>query len=165
MEAEEAVQGAVIDAFPNVSAISVRDALRNATRIIEAVALAVQGTASVTLLAGVLVLAGAVVTGQQRRVHDAVILKVLGATRSRIVVSYLAEHAVLGLLTALVAAALGSVIGRFVVIELMRGESYVLSLQTILVATLASLACTVGLGLLGLWRVLGVKAAPMLRNE
>ncbi len=165
VEAEEAVQGAVIDAFPNVSAISVRDALRNATRIIEAVALAVQGTASVTLLAGVLVLAGAVFTGQQRRVHDAVILKVLGATRSRIVVSYLVEHAVLGLLTALVAAVLGSVIGRFVVTELMRAESYVLSMQTILVATLASLACTVGLGLLGLWRVLGVRAAPMLRNE
>jgi len=41
----------------------------------------------------------------------------------------------------------------------------VLSMQTILVATLASLACTVGLGLLGLWRVLGVRAAPMLRNE
>ena len=165
VEAEEAVQAAVLDAFPNVSAISVRDALENATRIIQAVALAVQSTAFVTLLAGVLVLAGAVATGQQRRIRDAVILKVLGATRRRIIVSYLAEYALLGLLTALVAAVVGSVIGRFVVLELMRAQTYVLSPSTILVATSASLVCTIGLGLIGLWRVLGVKAAPLLRNE
>ena len=163
-EAEEAVQRAVTDAFPNVSAIRVKDALDNASRILEAVAMAVRTTASVTLLAGIFVLAGAVATGQHRRIHDAVILKVLGATRRRVVLSYLAEYTILGILTAVVAGLVGMVIGRFIVTELMRSE-FVISPTAIIMTAVISLVCTVGLGLFGTWRALGMKAAPLLRNE
>ena len=163
-EAEEAVQRAVTDAFPNVSAIRVKDALDNASRILEAVAMAVRTTASVTLLAGVFVLAGAVATGQHRRIHDAVILKVLGATRRRVVLSYLAEYTILGILTAIVAGLVGTIIGRFVVTELMRSD-FVISATAIIMTAAISLICTVGFGLFGTWRALGMKAAPLLRNE
>lgn len=163
-DAEEAVQRAVTDAFPNVSAIRVKDALENANRILDAVATAVRTTASVTLLAGILVLAGALATGQHRRVHDAVILKVLGATRRRVVISYLAEYTILGLLTAVVAGLVGTLIGRFIVTELMRAE-FVVSISAIIMTVAVSLICTIGLGLIGTWRALGMKAAPLLRNE
>jgi putative ABC transport system permease protein len=161
---EEAVQRAVTDAFPNVSAIRVKDALENASRILDAVSTAVRTTASVTLLAGIFVLAGAVATGQHRRIHDAVILKVLGATRWRVVFSYLAEYTLLGILTAVIAGLVGAVISRFIVTELMRSE-FVLSPSAIIVTAGISLVCTIGLGLFGTWRALGVKAAPLLRNE
>jgi putative ABC transport system permease protein len=163
-EPEEAVQRAVTDAFPNVSAIRVKDALENASRILDAVSMAVRTTASVTLLAGIFVLAGAVATGQHRRIHDAVILKVLGATRGRVVFSYLVEYALLGLLTAVIAGLVGAVISRFIVTELMRSE-FVLSPGAIVITAAISLICTIGLGLFGTWRALGVKAAPLLRNE
>jgi len=48
-------------------------------------------TGSVTLLAGVLVLAGAVASGHRRRVYDAVVMKVLGATRVDIGRAFLVE--------------------------------------------------------------------------
>ena len=164
IDAEETVQRAVTDAFPNISAIRVKDALENASRILDAVAMAVRSTASVTLLAGMLVLAGAVVTGQHRRIYDAVVLKVLGATRRRILASYLTEYAILGLLTALVASIIGAMIGRLIVTELMRA-TFVLDPGAIILTVAISLVCTIGLGLAGTWRALGLKAAPLLRNE
>jgi putative ABC transport system permease protein len=163
-EAEEAVQRAVTDAFPNVSAIRVKDALENASRILNAVAMAVRTTASVTLLAGIFVLAGAVATGQHRRIHDAVILKVLGATRRRVVFSYLAEYTILGILTAIVAGLVGTIIGRFIVTELMRSD-FIISPSAIIMTVAISLICTIGFGLFGTWRALGMKAAPLLRND
>jgi putative ABC transport system permease protein len=162
--AEEAVQRAVTDAFPNVSAIRVKDALDNAKRILDAVGMAVRTTASVTLLAGIFVLAGALATGQHRRIQDAVILKVLGANRRRVMLSYLAEYTILGLITALVAGLIGTVISWLIVTELMRSE-FMISIPAIFLTTAISLLCTIGLGLLGTWRALGMKAAPLLRNE
>ncbi len=126
--------------------------------------MAVRTTASVTLLAGIFVLAGAVATGQHRRIHDAVILKVLGATRRRVLFSYLVEYAILGLLTAVVASAVGTVLGYLVVTELMRAE-FVASPVVIGLTAGIALLSTVGLGLFGTWRALGMKAAPLLRNE
>ena len=53
---------------------------------------AVRLTALVTLAAGVLVLGGAIAAGHRRRVYDAVVLKVLGATRGAIAGAFLIEY-------------------------------------------------------------------------
>ena len=50
-----------------------------------------------TLAAGVLVLGGAIAAGHRRRVYDAVVLKVLGATRGTVAGAFLVEHLLLGL--------------------------------------------------------------------
>ena len=63
-----------------------------------------RATAAVTLAAGLLVLAGAVAAGHRRRVYDAVVLKVLGATRRRIMGAFLIEYGLIGLATAMFAA-------------------------------------------------------------
>ena len=78
---EENLVRAVTERFPNVSAIHVREALAAVDRIIGMIGSAVRLTALVTLAAGMLVLGGAVAAGHRRRVYDAVVLKVLGATR------------------------------------------------------------------------------------
>ena len=62
------------------------------TSIFERVMVAVRAAGSVTLLAGALVLAGALATAQRRRIQQAVILKTLGATRRRILTSHLLEY-------------------------------------------------------------------------
>ncbi len=56
-----------------------------------------RGAASVTLVASMLVLAGALAAGHHARVYDAVILKTLGATRPRLVLAYGLEYVILGL--------------------------------------------------------------------
>ena len=78
--------------------------------------------------------------------------------------SYLAEYTILGLITALVAGLIGIVISWLIVTELMRSE-FMISMPAIFLTTAISLLCTISLGLLGTWRALGMKAAPLLRNE
>ncbi len=163
-DAEAVVQRAVTDAFANVTAIRVRDALDAANRILTAVSVAVRATAAVTLIAGTLVLAGAVAAGHARRVRDAVVLKVLGATRWRIVKAYVLEYGLLGLATAVIASLIGSIAASAVVIEVMRGDFV---LPPITLATTAALAMTITivLGFVETWQALGQRPAPMLRNE
>ena len=161
---EEAVERAATDAFPNISAIRVRDALQAAARILEGISAAVTGTAALTLLAGAIVLAGIIASEHHRRVYDAVVYKVLGASRRRIVGIYLLEYGALGLITAAIAAAIGSLTSWAVVRFMMRAEWSFLP-EVVATTTGLSLAVILTMGLIGTWRALGHKAAPHLRNQ
>src|SRR3546814_8776333 len=108
---EDALEIAVTDRFVNVSSIRVKEALEQVGALIAQIAIAVRAIAAVALVAGVLVLAGAVAAGHHRRVYDAVVLKVLGATRRTVAQAFLLEYGLLGLVTAAIAAVVGK-IGR-----------------------------------------------------
>lgn len=162
-EAELGLERAVTDALPNVSAIRVRDALDTANDVLTSIGLAVTATAAITLVAGALVLAGAVAAGHRRRVYDAVVLKVLGATRGQISRAFLVEYGLLGLATAMVAGVLGAAASFIVVTEVMNLD-WALDLVIVVEVLAISLVVTLGLGFVGAWRALGQKAAPLLRN-
>ncbi len=110
-----------------------------------------------------LVLAGALAAGHRNRIYDAVILKTLGATRTRLMIAYGLEYALLGLATAIFALVAGGLAAWFVISEIMNG-SFTLLPVTAVSAALIALALTVGFGLIGTWKVLGEKPAPVLRN-
>ena len=82
--------------FPATTAIRVKEAIDSFNAIFSKVMVAVRAAGSVTLMAGALVLAGALATAQRRRIQQAVILKTLGATRRRILISHLLEYLILG---------------------------------------------------------------------
>lgn len=154
---------AVGKAFPNVSAVRVKDALDAANRILEGIAFAVRVTAALTLAAGTLVLAGAVAAGHRRRVKDAIVLKVLGARRIEVLGAYLLEFGLLGLVIASIAAVAGTVAGWAILVFAMRSD-FVFSLAAVAGSASLSVVLTVLLGLVGTWHALGQKAAPMLRE-
>jgi len=161
---ESAVLQAVTDRLPNVSAVRVKDALDAVNQILGNIGLAVNATAVVTLLAGTLVLAGAIAAGHRRRVYDAVVLKVLGATRRDVLGAYLVEYGCLGLATAAIAAVIGTAVAWFVITEIMHAP-WVFFPNNVALTALLCLAITVAFGFLGTWRALGQKAATLLRNE
>ena len=161
---EETLAGRVIEQFPNVSAIHVREALAAVSRVVGLIGDAVRLTALVTLAAGMLVLGGAIAAGHRRRVYDAVVLKVLGATRGMILSSFLIEHGLLGALAGVAAAGLGTFAAYFLVTRLMGAEWVFLPAPLLWMLALA-IAVTLTLGFAGTWRALGAKAAPFLRNE
>ncbi len=161
---EDALERAVTDRFANVSAIRVRDALAAVLGIMGHVALAVHAAAAVAVLAGVLVLGGALAAGQQRRIYDAVVLKVLGATRGYLLRAYLMEYGLLGLVTAGLAAGLGSLAAYVVVTQLLH-LGFVFQAAPVAAVALPGVAVTLVLGFLGTWRALDRKAAPLLRNQ
>ena len=72
---------AVADALPNVSAIRVADVLERVQGLSDVGGRAILAVTGVTLLAGLLVLGGAVSAGLRERLDQAVVLKVLGARR------------------------------------------------------------------------------------
>lgn len=162
--AEAPLEAAVAERFPNVSAIRVKEALAAVNRILEAIGLAVRATAGVAILAGTLVLAGAVVAGHHRRVYDAVVLKVLGATRRHILTAYMLEYGLLGLVTATIAAGIGTAAAWYVVSGVMQADFVLLPLVMAGTALLCA-AITLIVGFAGTWRALGQKAAPLLREE
>jgi putative ABC transport system permease protein len=128
------------------------------------VADAVRAAAAVTLVAGGLVLAGAIAAGHRRRVYDAVVLKAMGATRGDIARAFLYEHLALGLAAAAVAAALGTIAAELLVRRIMHIDWSFLPAPVVATALGATSFC-LAVGFLGTWRALGQKAAPWLRNE
>ena len=78
--------------------------------------------ALVTVLAGILVLGGAVAAGHRRRVYEAVVLKVLGATRRTVTAAFLIEHGLVGVAAALAAGAIGIAAAYAVVTGPMRSD-------------------------------------------
>ena len=163
-ESEVALETAITDRFPNISAIRVREALATANRILANIAVAVRATAAVTLIAGALVLAGALAAGHRRRVYEAVILKVLGGRRREILAAYLMEYAILGLITAAIAAVVGSV-AAYVIITKLMGAAWIWLPLTVAQTAILSVAVTIALGLFGTWSALAERPAPHLRND
>ncbi|MEQ8709230.1 MAG: FtsX-like permease family protein [Rhodospirillales bacterium] len=162
--AEDGIERAVISEYPNISAIRIRDALDLVKVMLGNIALAVRSTAGLTLLAGALVLAGAVAAGHRRRIYDAVVLKVLGATRGDILRAFLIEYGLLGLAAGLIAIGVGSLTGWAVMTQVMNTGFTFQPLLALLTALLC-IAVTLAFGFGGAWNALGKKAAPLLRNE
>ena len=93
---------AVTRAFPAVTTVRVKDALDIVNRLVAQLGTAIRAAAGVALLASVLVLAGALAAGNRARIHDAVVLKTLGATRDADP-PFRSEYMLIGLATAIFA--------------------------------------------------------------
>lgn len=160
---EARILNAITRNFPSVTSVRVKDALDIVNQIVAQLAVAIRAAAGVALVASVLVLSGALAAGNRARVHDAVVLKTLGATRRTLITAFSLEYTIIGLATAVFALFAGGVAAWFVIARIMGLPSAFLpevAVSTIVIA----LVLTVGFGLVGTWRVLGHKAAPVLRE-
>jgi putative ABC transport system permease protein len=163
-EAEADILRAVADAFPNVTAVRVRDALDTVNAVFVQIGQAVRAIAAVSLVAGTLVLAGAIAAGHRRRIYESVVLKVLGATRGDVLKAYALEYGLLGLLAAAIAAAVGTA-AAWAVLTYVMGVDWTFLPSAVISTAALSTAITVAAGFVGTWLALGRKAAPLLRNE
>lgn len=160
---ESRILNAVTRTYPAVTSVRVKDALDVVNELVAQLGTAIRAAASVALIASVLVLAGALAAGNTARIHDAVVLKTLGATRRTLIAAFSLEYMLIGLATAVFALAAGGIAAWYVVSQIMNLPSAFL--PEVAAGTLAlALVLTIGIGLAGTWRVLGHKAAPVLRN-
>ena len=150
--------------FPNVTIIRVKEAIATMRDVLNNLGLGIRAMSLVTMLAGILVLAGAMASGHRARVYDAVVMKVLGATRGRIMLAFALEYALMGLGAALIAAAAGTLAAYGLIVGAMQAE-FVFLPATLALSVLGAVFLTVTLGLLGTYRALGAPAAPVLRTE
>jgi putative ABC transport system permease protein len=103
------LQRAVVQAFPNVSAIDLAMILQTLDAMFSKVALVIEFMALFTVITGLVVLAGAVLTGRYQRIRETVLLRTLGATRRQLGQIQFVEYTALGALAALVGGGLALV--------------------------------------------------------
>jgi putative ABC transport system permease protein len=163
-----AEQGALLrvvtDALPNVSGIRVSDILGAVAQLLRQVAAALAATGTLTLASGALVLAGAVASGQRRRMQEAVILKSLGATRQQIRAAWLVEFGVLGAAAGVMAAAVGSA-ASYAVVHFVMDTDWELLPGTLAATILTCILLMLLFGYAGTAAALRTKVAPLLRND
>ncbi len=162
--AESRVFSAVADTFPAVAIVRLRDVLNTVSSLFSRMALVFKGVSSLALITGFLVLAGTFSADQHRRIYDAVVYKVCGATRGDILLALITEFAVLGAATGIIACLTGGLAGWAVINGLMNMR-FELSPGVVAGTVAAGTLIALFFGLAGTARVLGKKAGPYLRNE
>lgn len=95
------LQQAVGRELPSVSAIDLTLILQTFDSIFAKAAFVISFMAAFTVVTGVIVLAGAILTGRFQRIRETVLLRTLGATRQQLRQIQFVEYAVLGVLAAL----------------------------------------------------------------
>jgi putative ABC transport system permease protein len=98
-------QRALLDAYPNVSVIDVSDIVRNVSRVLSNITLAVSFVGGFVFLCGALILVGSVAMTKFQRVYESAVLRTLGARRRTLVAIILVEYGLLGLVSGAVGAA------------------------------------------------------------
>jgi putative ABC transport system permease protein len=154
---------AVSKAFPTVSAIRVKEVVETVSGMLSQLAVAVRAAASVAVLAGIAVLVGALAASRRARTYDSVILKMLGATRGRILAAQALEFNALALVVSLVAFVLGAASGWYVVVEILEldwAPDWGRVAATLALGALVTLA----LGLIGSLPALAARPARALRS-
>jgi putative ABC transport system permease protein len=158
------LQRSVVQAFPNISVIDLTLILQTLDTILDKVSLVIQFMALFTVLTGILVLAGALVSGHFQRVQDSVLLRTLGASRRQINRILAVEYLSLGVLAAatgiLLALAADWALAAFVF-----HVHFVPMAAPLLCALVATPALTAGLGLLMSRGILNQPPLVTLRNE
>jgi putative ABC transport system permease protein len=152
------LETALVRALPNATLVNVGELLDRIRALVGRLSEAVGLLASLTLLAGVLVVAASLLLSQQERLHDAAILRALGATRAQLSGALLCEFALVGVIAGIVAAGGAMVAGWLMATRVLEVPAR-LSVAPLPLA----IALGVGLALAGAASLLrGVLLAPPL---
>ncbi len=161
-EAEAAILRDLANAFPNITAIRVRDAIDRVAGLLSGLAAATSYGAAATLLTGFLVLIGAAAAGEQARTYEAAVLKTLGASRRRILLSFALRAALLGAAAGLVALAAG-IGGGWAVSQYVLDTDFTVIWPSALAIIIGGVLATLLAGLGFAWRPLAARPAQILR--
>jgi putative ABC transport system permease protein len=158
------LQRAVVMALPNVTAIDLALVMQTVDSIFSKVSWAIQFMSLFTVLTGVIVLVGAVMTGRFQRVRETVLLRTLGATRKQLTQIMLVEYSVLGVLAAITGGLLALVANALLAKFLFHISPAAPPLQ-LLLAVLGAVAVTMITGLLANRGVTDHPPLEVLRQE
>ncbi len=150
--------------FPNITAVSVRDAIDQVSAILAGIAAATSYAAAATLLTGFVVLIGSAAAGERARVYESAILKTLGATRLNILASFALRSAMLGAAAGVVAIIAGGIAGWAVMTFVMR-TSFEFEPFSALAIVIGGVVATLLAGLAFALRPLSARPAQVLRAQ
>jgi putative ABC transport system permease protein len=150
--------------FPAVASVSMRETLETLDGLLGKLSLAIQSAASLAFIVSALVLSGALAAGQRARIYESVVLKVLGATRPRLLAALALEFALLGAATAAFGLLAGGLVA-FLVAHFVLDLPFAFFPAQAAALALGAVGFAIFIGLAGTWRILGEKPARHLREE
>jgi putative ABC transport system permease protein len=163
-EAEAAILRELATAYPNITAIGIKAAIARAAEALGAIAQATTLAALATLTTGFVVLIGAAASGERARVYEAAVLKVLGASRGRILASFALRAALTGAAAGIVALGAGA-LGAWGVMYFVMDISYAFEPISALAVIFGGIVATLLAGLVFVLRPLSRRPAGVLRAQ
>ncbi len=161
---EDRMQSAVVRAFPNITAIPVREVLERVAAVLDQIAFAMRLVAGWSVVSGLVVMAGALSITRSRRLYQSVILKALGATRGLVARIFAVEYLLLGAGAGLCGTALAGVLA-WAILRFALDARWSWAPATLALGVAAATALAVAVGFLGTRRLLGQRPLPILRSE
>jgi putative ABC transport system permease protein len=160
-------QTALIDRMarelPNVTPFAIADIIARVEAILGQIGLAVRFMAGVTLVTGLAVLVSALAAARRAQLRQSVLFKVVGAERQQIGRIFLVQYLMIGIVAAVLGAALG-LAASFAVVAFGMGLTWSLTPLLASAVPVVAVLATLVIGAVGLQRVLGVPAATILRS-
>jgi len=161
---EVPLQRAVVAAFPNVSAINIRAVLDSVAQVVDRISLVIRFMAALSILAGTVVLAGALSATRFRRIYEAMVFKAVGATRRVLASTFAVEYLVLGAAAGVIGAGLATGLA-WGVVHWILDVKWLFQPRALVWGIGVTIAGTVLVGFLSTYRILGQKPLPVLRRE
>ncbi len=161
---EAAFLNTMAAAYPSATAVRVKDALNTVSTLLGQMLSAVRGASALTLLTGILVLAGALAAGLSSRSYDAVVLKTYGATRRQLLQAFAIEYGLLGFVSAVFGVIVGS-IASWALARWILEMPFSFSWETAVITAFVSMVLTIVAGMIVTYRALSGKPSTYLRNE
>jgi putative ABC transport system permease protein len=163
-KAEAEIEHEAYMQFHNVTVVSMRGVLQSAGMVFARFSRAVLLVASLAVVAGLLVMAGAMAASMERRRADSVVLRVLGARRRTQLAAVMIEFLLMGAAVAVAANLLG-VAAAYGVLHTIFIGSFVLMPHILIGVTLACVIMALATGAWLTTKTLEVRPLSVLRNE
>ena len=162
--AELGLQNAVVTAFPNVTAVPLRDVLERVGVVLGQIAVAVRLVALFTLGTGLVVMAGALAATRSQRLYESVVLRTLGATRGVVARAFAVEYGLLGAAAGAGGGALAVALA-WIVVHWVLDAPWTFDAVPLVLGLAAAIVLALAIGFLTTFRLLGQKPLPVLRRE
>ena len=159
-----AIAGAVAQTLPSVTMLRTGDVIGQVSELLGRIAIAIRAAAAVTVVAGIVVLIGAVTASGQARRYDTIILKLLGGSRAQLLGGQAIEYGLLALLLAAIALLIGTAGGWYVVTQVL-DLHWAPDTLTVTATLVVSIAATLGIGVASSLPALRATPAAGLRTD
>jgi putative ABC transport system permease protein len=161
---EKDVERALARKYPDITFLPVGEALNQAAGILGQLSTAVNIVGGLAVINGLLVLAGTMAAGRKQREADAVVNKVLGASRGNVISVFALEYALLGGFAALLSMLVG-IAGAYAIVKGAQMDvGFGVSPALVALVLIGSIVLTIITGALTTWSALSTKPAQYLRS-
>ena len=161
---EMALQDKIVQNFPNITAINLRDILDTVSVMLNRMGQVIRFMAVFSVLAGLVVLSSSISATRLQRIRETVIYKTLGATRPMLLQGFAVEFAMVGMIAGIIGVTLSTLVG-WITVHFILEMKWHFSAWGFFWGIFLTMVLTLLTGIFSSYRILGQKPLPILMEE